>query len=294
MSEKKAFNVGPSGVDIAYESFGDPSAPPVLLIMGVGGQMIGWLEGFCAELAEHGLWVTRFDNRDVGLSTHVSDAPVPDLPAALAGDTSTATYTLSDMAADAVGLLDVLGVDRAHLVGASMGGMIAQTVAIEFPQRVRSLTSMMSTTGDRCVGQMSPQGLNTMRGPAPTNRDEVIEQRVRAMRVAGSPGYEIDEAQVRERAGLAYDRSHDPLGIARQAIAVVASGDRTPRLKALDVPTLVLHGADDRMCDVSGGQATAAAIPDAELVIIDGWGHNIPQGLWPELTSRIAAHVHRN
>lgn len=294
MGEEKALNVGPSGIEVAYERFGDPQAPPVLLVQGLAAQMINWPEGFCAELVAHGVQVIRFDNRDVGLSSHFPDAPTPDLPAALAGDLSSASYTLSDMAADTVGLLDALGLDSAHIVGASMGGAIAQTIAIEHPGRIRSLTSMMSTTGDMSVGQATPETLSALfSGPPAESRQDVIDQRVRAARVLGSPGFEFDEAAVRGSAERAYDRAHDPLGIARTAVASVASGDRTERLRSVDVPTLVIHGADDVMCDLSGGRAAAAAIPGAELVIIEGMGHNLPRPLWPELTSRIATIVQR-
>jgi pimeloyl-ACP methyl ester carboxylesterase len=294
VSAEKILNVGPSGIEVAYERLGDPQAPPVLLVMGIGAQMINWPEGFCAELVAHGVQVIRFDNRDVGLSSHFPDAPPPDLPAVLAGDTSSASYTLSDMAADAVGLLDARGLDSAHIVGASMGGMIAQTIAIEQPGRVRSLTSMMSTTGDRSVGQPKPETLAAVfAGPPAQSRQDVIDQMIRAVRVVGSPDFEFDEAAVRDRAGRAYDRAHDPLGIARQAVASVASGDRTERLRSVDVPTLVIHGADDAMCDLSGGRATAAAIPGAELVIIEGMGHDLPPALWPEITSRIASLILR-
>ena len=286
-------NVGPARIELTYERLGDPAAPPVLLLMGVGAQLIAWPDGFCAELVGHGLHVVRFDNRDAGLSTHFPDAPMPDLPAALEGDTSSASYTLSDLAADTVGLLDALGLDSAHLVGASMGGMIAQTVAIEYPERVRSLTSMMATTGDSTVGQASPEVLATMDGAPPNGRAEVIDRTVRVFQVAGSPAYPATEAELRERAARSYDRAHDPLGMARQALAVIASGDRTPALRTLTVPTLVLHGADDPLCDPSGGRATAEAIPGAELVLVDGMGHNLPPGLWSELTARIAGLVHR-
>lgn len=294
MGEEKALKVGPSGIEMAYERLGDTHAPPVLLIQGVAAQMINWPDGFCAELVAHGVQVIRFDNRDVGLSSHFPEAPTPDLPAALAGDMSSASYTLSDMAADTVGLLDALGLDSAHIVGVSMGGYIAQTIAIEHPDRVRSLTSMMSTTGDLSVGQPPPATLAAVfSGPPAESRQEVINKMVRAARVVGSPGFEFNEAGVRDRAGRAYDRGYDPLGAARTAVASVASGDRTERLRSVDVPTLVIHGADDAMCDVSGGMATAAAIPGAELVIIEGMGHDLPRALWPEIASRIAALVQR-
>ncbi len=294
MSSEKIVDIGRAGIKLAYERFGDTQAPPVLLVMGIAAQMIHWHEDLCAALVARGLQVIRFDNRDSGLSTHLTDAPTPDLQAALAGDLSSASYTLSDMAADAVGLLDALGLDSVHIVGASMGGAIAQTIAIEHPGRVRSLTSIMSTTGDPSVGQARPETLRELfAGPPATTREDVMDRAVKNFRIVGSPGFALDEAAVRERAGRAFDRGHDPLGIARQAIASVASGDRTVRLRSLAVPTLVLHGADDVMCDVSGGRATAAAIPNADLVILGGMGHNLPRELWPEITSRIASLVQR-
>jgi pimeloyl-ACP methyl ester carboxylesterase len=292
--DQKASKVGPAGIDIAYQRLGNPDAPVVLLVMGIGGQSIHWPVAFCQQLVERGLQVVRFDNRDSGLSTHMTDAPRPDLAAALAGDLSSVSYTLSDMAADAVGLLDVLGFKMAHVIGASLGGAIAQTMAIEHRDRVRSLTSMMSTTGNMSVGQPSPDVLGTVfGGPPAMTRDEVIQQRLRASRVVGSPGYPADEKDVVERAGRAYDRCHDPAGVARQAIASVASGDRTERLRHLEVPTLVIHGVADRMCDVSGGRATAEAIPGAELVVIEGMGHDLPPGLRSQLAERIAEFVWR-
>lgn len=286
-------NVGPDRIDIAYERLGDPADPPVLLIMGLGGQLIGWPDGFCDALVAHNLHVIRFDNRDAGLSTHVSSAPLPDFVAALAGDTSSAAYTLSAMAADGVGLLDGLGIASAHLVGASMGGFIAQTIAIEHPARVRSLTSIMSSTGDRTVGQPRPQAKAVFASPPPTNRDEAIQRTINAARILGSPGFPADLDAVTDRAARAYDRAYDPPGIVRQAVAVIASGDRTARLRSLAVPALVIHGADDPMCDVSGGRATAAAIPGATLAVFDGMGHDLPRALWPELVSRIAELVRR-
>ncbi|WAS90510.1 alpha/beta fold hydrolase [Nannocystis punicea] len=292
--EERATGVGPHCIDVAYQRFGDPAAPPVLMIMGLAAQMVNWPDSLCHELAGRGLHVIRFDNRDSGRSTHLTGAPPANLPAALAGDLSSASYTLSDMAADAIGLLDALGIASAHLVGASMGGEIAQTVAIEHPGRVRSLTSIMATTGQAGVGQPDPAVLPVLfGGPPATTRDEVIAQALRAARVVGSTGFAIDEAELAARAGRAFDRGYDLHGITRQAVAQVASGDRTARLRALDLPTLVIHGLADRMRDPSGGRATAAAIAGAELWLVDGLGHDLPPGLRPELARRIAAHVER-
>jgi pimeloyl-ACP methyl ester carboxylesterase len=292
--DEKASKAGPAGIDIAYQRLGNPDAPVVLLIMGLAAQSIHWPDAFCHALVEGGLQVIRFDNRDAGLSTHMTDAPAPNLPATLAGDLSSVSYTLSDMAGDALGLLDVLGFEKAHVVGASMGGHIAQTMAIEHPDRVRSLTSMMSTTGNMQVGQPSPEVLREVfSGPPATTRDEVIQRMLRAFRAVGSPGYPADEKEAAARTARAYDRGYDPIGVARQAIASVASGDRTERLRHLEVPTLVIHGLADRMCDVSGGRATAEAIPGAELVLMEGMGHDLPPGLRSQLAARIAEFVWR-
>ncbi|MFJ3923193.1 alpha/beta fold hydrolase [Streptomyces sp. NPDC090022] len=293
MAEEKAVNVGPAGIEMAYERLGDPAAPPVLLVMGIGAQLNGWPDGFCAELVARGVQPVRFDNRDCGLSSHFRHAPEPDLRAALLGDTSSASYTLSDMAADTVGLMDALGLDSAHLVGASLGGAIAQTAAIEHPGRVRSLTSVMSSTGDPAVGRATPQALGAFAGPPPMNRQEAIAQVVRISRAFASPGHPFEEAEVADRAARSHDRAYDPRGVTRQAVASLASGDRTAGLRALGVPTLVIHGADDPMVDVSGGRATAAAVPGAELAVIPGMGHDLPRALWPELAALITGLVHR-
>ena len=293
MTIEKARNVGPSHLDIAYERLGDPTSPPVLLIMGLGAQLVGWPDGFCDELLSRNLHVIRFDNRDVGESTHLHDTPPPNFMAAIAGDTSSAAYTLSAMAADTAGLLDALDLDSAHVVGASMGGFIGQTLAIEHPRRVRSLTSIMSTTGDRTVGQPHPEALALFAGATPTTRDAVIQRALHAFRVLGSPGFPPDPEALVQRAGRAFDRGYDPLGMMRQAVAVIASGDRTSGLRSLDIPALVMHGAADKMCDVSGGRATAAAIPGAELVLFEGMGHDLPRALWSEMATRIASVVAR-
>jgi pimeloyl-ACP methyl ester carboxylesterase len=294
LNERIVTNVGPSGIEIAYERRGNPTDPVVLLIMGGAAQLVHWPDGFLAALLRRGLQLIRFDNRDAGRSTHFHNAPKPDVRAALAGDFSSAAYTLSDMAADTVGLLDALELDAAHIVGLSLGGAIAQTIAIEHPARIISLTSMMSTTGDMTVGQVHPETLKSVfGGPPATTRQEVIDRTVRVFTVIGSPAYPTDPAAIAERAGLAWDRGHDELAIARQGVASLASGDRTSRLQKLDLPTLVIHGLADLICDVSGGRATAAAIPGAELVVIEGLGHNLPPGLWERFADHIAEVVQR-
>jgi pimeloyl-ACP methyl ester carboxylesterase len=292
LNERIAREVGPSRIDIAYEERGERGNPTVLLVMGLGVQLVHWPEGFVNALVNRGLHVVRFDNRDSGHSTHMHDAPIPDVPAALSGDLSSASYTLSDMGADAVGLLDALSIDAAHVVGASMGGMIAQTMAIEHPARVRSLTSIMATTGDRTVGQIHPTTMQAVfAGPRPQTREELVERALRMIAVLGSPAYPSNEAAVAETAALAWDRAHDDAAVMRQGVAVIASGDRTARLRELDVPALVIHGLADTMCDPSGGRATAAAIRGAELVLIEGMGHNLPPGLWDRLADHVAALV---
>jgi len=291
--EESVQNVGPSKIKIVYQRFGDPALPPVFLIMGAGAQMVNWPEGFCLELAGRGLHPIRFDNRDAGLSTHFSDAPVPDFPAIQSGDYSTMAYTLSDMAADTVGLMDALGYDSVHLIGASMGGMIAQTIAIEFPRRVRSLTSIMSTTGDSSVGQPDYSVLANLGSPPYHDRQAYIGWQIKSRKAIGSPKYPSDENAVAQTAGLVWDRDHDPLGMLRQAVAVIKSGDRTEQLRSLDIPTLVIHGENDKMIDASGGRATAAAIPNAELVTFEGMGHDLPKQLWSEFAVRIENLIHR-
>jgi pimeloyl-ACP methyl ester carboxylesterase len=291
--EESAQNVGPSKTKIAYQRFGDPSLPPIFMLMGAGAQMINWPEGLCMKLASHGLHIIRFDNRDAGLSTHFTDAPVPDFTRIQSGDFSTVTYSLSDMAADTVGLMDALGYESVHLVGASMGGMIAQTIAIEFPHRVRSLTSMMSTTGDHSVGQADYSLLASLGSPPYNDRQAYIDWQIRSRKAIGSPKYPLDEEYAAEIAGMAWDRDHDSLSMIRQAAAVLKSGDRTEQLHSIRIPTLVIHGENDKMIDVSGGRATAAAIPDAQLVTFEGMGHDLPKALWSEFAIRIANLVKR-
>ena len=289
-----ARSVGPDGVDLAYTTRGDPGHPTALLIMGLAAQLVHWPEGFLDALVARGLRVVCFDNRDSGASTHMVGAPPADLPATLAGDRSSVSYTLSAMAADAVGLLDALGVDRAHLVGASLGGGVAQTITIEHPSRVASLTSMMSTTGAPGVGLLHPSTARELfGGPAATTRNAYTERALRARKLVGSPLYPADPAEVVRIAGIAWDRDHDAAAVVRQAVATVASGDRTPGLARVRVPTLVIHGLADTMCDPSGGRATAAAIPGAELLLVEGVGHDLPAALWPVIADAIAANARR-
>lgn len=279
---------GANGVELAYEEFGERGRPPVLLVMGLGAQMIGWHDDFCSALAL-GRHVVRFDNRDVGESQWLEGRV--DLAACAAGDTSSAVYTLADMADDAVGLLDALGIDSAHVVGASMGGMVGQTLAIRHPERVRSLTSIMSTTGGPGVAPATEAATAALLSPPARTREEAMERSLAMSRVIGSPGFPRDEQDIRERAARAWDRGVNPAGFARQLGAIYASGDRTAALGTVEVTTLVMHGEDDPLVPVSGGVATAAAIPGAELWTVPGMGHDLPRPLWPELIGRIGTLV---
>ncbi|MCS7483949.1 alpha/beta fold hydrolase [Umezawaea endophytica] len=280
-------------LELEYDSFGDPADPVLLLVMGLGAQMTNWDTRLCELFAAQGFHVVRFDNRDIGLSTEFGHLPLPDFAALSAGDTSSAPYLLSDMAADVVVLLDGLGVERAHLVGASMGGMIAQQVVVDHPERVLSLCSIMSTTGDKTVGQGRPEIVATFAQPAATTREAVIEQRLVASRMTRSPGFAVDEDAARERIAASYDRSNRPMSTLRQLAAVIASPDRTEGLRGVTVPTVVIHGSDDPLVHRSGGEATAAAVPDAELIIIDGMGHDLPLDVWPTVVEAVAANAKR-
>src|SRR3954468_305128 len=275
-------------VTIAYETFGESGRPPVLLVMGLGAQMVGWHRDFCETLAD-GRQVVRFDNRDVGESQWLEGNVA--LAACAAGDTSSAVYTLEDMADDTVGLLDALGLESAHVVGASMGGMVAQTLAIRHPERVRSLTSIMSTTGEPGIAQPTEAATAALMSPPATSREEAIERALEVNAVIGSPGYRRNEQDIRDRAAQAWDRGINPAGFARQLAAIYASGDRTEALRALEVPTLVVHGEDDPLVPVAAGRATAAAIPGAELWVVPGMGHDLPRPLWPDLIARVAELV---
>ena len=279
-----------NGIQIAYETFGDPADPPLLLVMGLASQMILWDEELCGMFVERGFHVIRFDNRDVGHSSHVRGGGKPRVLRAMAGITRNPHYTLDDLADDAFGLLDQLDIDAAHVAGASMGGMIAQTMAIRRPERVLSLASIMSTTGNRRVGLPRLRALGLLLRQAPRDRDSYVEYVAGIFKVIGSPGYDRDEAWIRKLAGESFDRGVDRAGPGRQLVAIQASGDRTRALAGVRCPTVVIHGTDDPLIPVRAGRATARAIPGAELIEIEGMGHDLPPELWP----RIADAVERN
>ncbi len=282
-------------IQLEYDTFGDISSPPLVLIMGLGVQMIMWDEEFCRQLAQKGHYVIRFDNRDIGLSTKFDDAGAPDVMKALSalmqGKKVDAPYSLDDMADDTVGLMDALGIDTAHVCGASMGGMIAQTIAIRHPARVRSLTSIMSTTGALDLPQPKPEIMAFLLTPPPQEREANIEHGLKLWRTIGSPGFPPDEERIRRMAALSYDRCFHPEGVARQIMAVWAQGDRTPALKSVTTPTLVIHGAADPLLLVECGEATARAVPGSSLLVIEGMGHDLPVGAWPQIIDAIAAHT---
>jgi pimeloyl-ACP methyl ester carboxylesterase len=282
-----------TGVELEYETFGEPEAPTLVLVMGFSQQLIAWDPRLCGMLAARGFRVVRFDNRDVGKSTKLSHAGFPDFMRALGGDHTVAPYRIEDMADDLAALVGALAVPSAHVVGVSMGGFISQEAAIRHPGRIASLTSIMSSTGDRLVGQARPEALAVVMAPAPQEREEAIAHAESIWRVIGSPGFPFDEERVRRRSAEAYDRDHDAAGAARQAVAIVTQRDRTPDLRKLRLPVAVIHGADDPLIDVSGGNATAEAIPGARLHVIPGMGHDLPEPLWPTFVDAIVDNAHR-
>ncbi|WP_307827856.1 alpha/beta hydrolase [Nocardioides sp. SYSU D00038] len=276
-----------NGIELCYQTFGDPADEPLLLVMGLGGPMTWWDADLCRTLAERGFFVVRYDNRDTGRSSRAAGRVRRDaLVRAFAGLPTRAPYALTDLAADAFGLMDHLDLPAAHVAGVSMGGMIAQTMAITTPSRVRSLTSIMSTTGKRSVGWQHPSLLPTLLGRRP-GREAYIATSVRLWRLIGSPGYPQTEEQTRARAAETWDRGISQAGVLRQMLAILTSPDRGPRLRSLKVPTLVVHGLADKMVHVSGGRATALAVPGAELLLIDGMGHDLPPALHETLASGI-------
>ena len=289
--------VSANGISIEYESFGSHADPTLLLIMGLGMQMIAWPEPFCRELAAQGFRVIRYDNRDTGFSTKLDGARSPSVAALLLRSLLRlpirVPYTLRDMADDAVGLLDELDVETAHIVGASMGGMIAQNIAASFQNRVRSLTSIMSTSGHRALPGADPLVSRHIFRTRPTSgdRDEVIAHNMRTLELIGSPAYPVDEETRREMTSQSFDRGYYPAGFIRHVGAIVQDGDRRKRLATISAPTLVIHGREDPLVPLPGGIDTAEHISGARLEIVDGMGHNLPPGLWPMLVEMIAEHA---
>ncbi len=282
-----------NGIELACETFGDPADPALVLVMGLGLQLIHWDRDFCEKLAAEGFHVVIFDNRDTGLSSKVEDGPRASLWAGLLGRSGSASYRLEHMADDTAGLLDALEIERAHVFGASLGGMIAQTLALTHPERVLSLASVMSTSGNRRVGLPRLRALRVLMRPPPTGREDYAEFFTRAFRAIGSPAYPAPEARMRELAAAGYDRCYYPQGTVRQLLAIVASGDRTAALRRLDVPTVVIHGREDPMVPLRAGRATARAIPGAELVEIPGMGHDLPSEVWPTVIEAVVRNTDR-
>src|SRR4051794_19735475 len=274
-------------LEICYETFGDPGDPPMLLIMGLGTQMVAWPDDFCAELASRGFFVIRHDNRDIGRSTHLDGAKRPTTFQLLKRDPDGAAYTLADMAGDSVGVLDHLGIEQAHIVGASMGGMIAQTVAIRHPERTLSLVSIFSNTGGFLTGQPALTMYAVLLRPAPRERERFINHAVTMFEKIGGEGDQPGGQGLTAIATRSYDRGGDPAGPSRQLAAIVADRDRTPQLRRLNLPAAVIHATDDKLVQPSGGRATARAIPGARLVEIKGMGHGLPRGAWPVILDAI-------
>ncbi len=278
------------GIDLAYETFGSADDPTILLVMGLGTQMIAWPDELCEALADAGHHVVRFDNRDIGGSTHLDVPPPPLGKMLLKHDVP---YTLDDMAADAVALLDALGVERFHVVGASMGGFISQTIALAHPARVRSLTLIMTSTGSRRVGRPTPAVMRRLaKQRTITSREEAIELAVEVYGVIGSPAH-LDEAHIREVAGRSWDRANDSEGRQRQLAAILAQPDRTRALRGLRMPTLIVHGLADPLVSATGGLALAKAIPGATFVGYQGMGHDLPRTRWDDLVAHVLALVAR-
>jgi pimeloyl-ACP methyl ester carboxylesterase len=286
----------PSGIELCYQTFGDPEATPLLLVMGLSGPMTWWPLELCHRLVDEGFFVVRYDNRDTGRSTKLDRHYVSrqHLVRAALGRRSAAPYTLSDMGDDGLGILDHLGIDAAHVAGVSMGGMIAQTIAVEHPERVLSLTSIMSTTGRRLSGYQDPLLLPAMLRRAARTKDQYVEGSLMFWRRIASPGYPTTEEDARHRAAETWERGVSIAGSARQIMAILTQPDRTAALAGVTVPTTVVHGLADRMVHVSGGRATARAIPGAELRLVPGMGHDLPEGLFEQLVDAISSSARRS
>lgn len=281
-----------NGLELEYDTFGAASGRPLLLVMGLGTQMIAWDEAFCEGLAEQGHHVIRFDNRDIGLSTKLDQHAPPSLlelmPRIQSGESVDVPYVLSDMADDALGLLDALEIESAHIAGASMGGMIVQCMALQAPERIRSLTSIMSTTGRPELPPAKPEAMLRLITPPPVEREAVIEHGLETQRVIGSPGFDFDEALARERLARAFDRCFHPPGAARQAAAIAGSMPRHEALQAIDRPALVIHGDSDPLVPLEGGLDTHASLSTSELMVIEGMGHDLPKQTWPQIIEGIS------
>lgn len=288
-------NVMANGIQIEYDTFGDRSSSVLLLIAGNGAQLLFWDAGFCELLAQKGLFVIRFDNRDAGLSTKFDEAGVPDIMAAIKsameGKHIAATYSLDDMADDCVGLLDALHIEKAHICGASMGGMIAQVVSYRHPQRVLSLTSIMSNTGNPHLSQGQPDAIAAVVATPPSEREAYIEHNLKIWQKIWSPGFPFEKERARTYLEKSYDRSYYPQGMARQNMAILSCGDRRASLSSIKVPTLVIHGSGDPLIPIEAGKDTARVISGADLLIIEGMGHDLPTGSWSEIVNAISHHV---
>lgn len=282
-----------NGITLCYDTFGDHDDPTMLLIMGLGEQLLAWPDGFCELLAGRGFHVVRFDNRDVGLSTWCDELGDADIRAVFTGDLSTVRYRLSDMAADTAGLIEALGVAPAHLVGVSMGGGIAQQVAIDHPELVASLASIMSTTSNPALRVSDPLTVPIPQPSPVADREEVIAAEVALYHLIGSPGFDIGDEELRRRAAAKFDRAFHPAGTLRQAAANVTAPDRTEGLGALRMPAVVIHGDSDRLVDPLLGRATADAIPGADLLIVPGMGHDLPEGAWKVIVDAIVSNATR-
>lgn len=284
-----------NNIEIEFETFGEPSLKPLLLIRGLGTQMISWEEKFCEELVKRGFYVIRFDNRDVGLSTKFEDAGIPNIKEIMGGlqqgKKHVVPYTLEDMANDAIGLLDFLNIERAHICGASMGGMIAQIIAFRNPSRVLSLTSMISSTGNPNLPPAKQEVLQLLIIPLPKEREEYIEESLKRARIFYGTKFPFHEEEQRELRARSYDRNFYPQGVARHLAAILTNGNRKPKLATIKVPTLVIHGKNDPLVPVEGGIDTAESILGAELLLIDGMGHNFPREVWAQITDAIAKNA---
>jgi pimeloyl-ACP methyl ester carboxylesterase len=285
--------INANNISIEFETFGEPDAKPLLLVMGLGAQMVAWDEIFCQQLADAGHFVIRYDNRDVGLSTYFHDHGVPDFKELavelLTNGSAKVPYTLDDMAVDGISLMDELGIEQAHICGASLGGMIVQAMAINHPDRILSMTSIMSTTGNPDLPPANPEAMEALNSERVDDPEHAMNRAVAASKVIGSTGFERDEERIRHKALESYNRAYNPDGVVRQMAAVMTHGDRRPGLNELKLPCLVIHGDIDPLVPVTGGHDTHQNVPDAELMIIKGMGHDLPKGAWSQIVKGVAS-----